>query len=288
MADWVALGVVVVAAANASQLDRAGPNARGGPLAVVFAVRVAVSAQDAAHLLAVGGVEPGTGGDRLDACIRPDVRASCCWRTCLWGSSRSCCCCWMSKSQRFGARQTSQRAATSSLGEARDRRSGAGTHAVRQLGGVRSRADLLRRGCGKPPSSALFAVTVGAVLFFVLPRWDVLRREVASTEPLRSVGFSKTVTLGELGEVVNNPDVVMRIEFFRGRESRPFKLDWRAAVPRDRGHAICQRHVDATRPERRRGVATRITFAVRASADHRRADGRGGAVLRFSGVCPAA
>jgi hypothetical protein len=70
----------------------------------------------------------------------------------------------------------------------------------------------------------LFAVSVGAALFFVLPRRDVQRREVASTEPLRSVGFSKTVTLGELGEVVNNPDVVMRIEFFRGRESRPFKL----------------------------------------------------------------
>jgi len=67
-------------------------------------------------------------------------------------------------------------------------------------------------------------IVVSVILFFALPRWDVPNREIATTEPLRTVGFSKKVTLGELGEVVNNPDLVMRIQFFRGRESRAFKL----------------------------------------------------------------
>ncbi|MGD9721912.1 MAG: DUF3488 and DUF4129 domain-containing transglutaminase family protein [Pirellulales bacterium] len=70
----------------------------------------------------------------------------------------------------------------------------------------------------------LTTFAVAAVLFFFIPRRDVQNREVPTTEPLRSVGFSKTITLGELGEVVQNPDVVMRIEFFHGHSSRPFKL----------------------------------------------------------------
>jgi hypothetical protein len=68
------------------------------------------------------------------------------------------------------------------------------------------------------------SVAVSIVLFFVLPRWDVPQREIASSEPLRTVGFTKKVTLGELGEIINNADVVMRVSFFHGRESRPFKL----------------------------------------------------------------
>lgn len=62
------------------------------------------------------------------------------------------------------------------------------------------------------------------VMFFFLPRWDVQSNEVPTSEPLRSVGFSKTVTLGDLGEVVQNPDVVMRIQFFRGLSNRPLQL----------------------------------------------------------------
>jgi hypothetical protein len=73
--------------------------------------------------------------------------------------------------------------------------------------------------------------TLGAasaiVLFLLLPRWDVENREVASREPLHSVGFSKTVTLGELGEVTRNPNVVMRVQLLRaiGQEVKPFKLN---------------------------------------------------------------
>jgi hypothetical protein len=71
---------------------------------------------------------------------------------------------------------------------------------------------------------SLVTVVIAAVLFSVLPRWDVPNREVASREPLRSVGFTKTVTLGELGEVVQNADLVMRVGFFHGYDSKPFRL----------------------------------------------------------------
>ena len=68
-------------------------------------------------------------------------------------------------------------------------------------------------------------VVVSAPLFFTLPRWNVSHVDVVGTEPLRTVGFSNTVLLGELGEVVNNADVVMRIQFFRGRGNRPIRLE---------------------------------------------------------------
>ncbi len=69
------------------------------------------------------------------------------------------------------------------------------------------------------------AAVLGAVIVFpLLPRWDIKNPEVATREPLRSVGFSKTVTLGELNEVVDDVNVVMRIEFYHGRDHHPFRL----------------------------------------------------------------
>jgi protein-glutamine gamma-glutamyltransferase len=68
------------------------------------------------------------------------------------------------------------------------------------------------------------SLLVTSVLFFFLPRWNISNRQVASNEPLRSVGFSKKVTLGELGEVVNNSNLVMRIKFLRAHSGKPFQL----------------------------------------------------------------
>ena len=77
-----------------------------------------------------------------------------------------------------------------------------------------------------PQSAVITAFTIAmmAIIFFALPRWTVRNRESASTEPLRAVGFSKTVTMGELGEVVNNPDLVMRLYFYRSHGTVPFRL----------------------------------------------------------------
>ena len=72
--------------------------------------------------------------------------------------------------------------------------------------------------------SGLTTVTASLV-FFVLPRWGTSSYETTSTEPLRTVGFTETVTLGELGEVINSADVVMRVTFYRGRGDRPIRLE---------------------------------------------------------------
>jgi transglutaminase-like putative cysteine protease len=88
---------------------------------------------------------------------------------------------------------------------------------------------------GQAVGIVLLTLGVTAVVFFSLPRWNIPNREVDSSEPLRTVGFSKTVTLGELGGVVNNPNVVMRVEFFHGYGNRPFKL---AGEPLFRGTVV--------------------------------------------------
>lgn len=84
---------------------------------------------------------------------------------------------------------------------------------------------------------SLFAVLISAAIFFATPRWQITNREAATIEPLRSVGFSKTVTLGEFGEVVNNSDLVMRVSFFRGQSSQAFKL---TGEPLFRGTVVSQ------------------------------------------------
>ncbi len=70
----------------------------------------------------------------------------------------------------------------------------------------------------------LTTITAGSI-FFVLPRWGTSSFESTSTEPLRTVGFTETVMLGELGEVINNADLVMRVTFYRGRGDRPIRLE---------------------------------------------------------------
>lgn len=84
--------------------------------------------------------------------------------------------------------------------------------------------DVLGGVLGLSALVSVFAVAVAAVIFFAMPRWHISNREVITTEPLRSIGFSKTVTLGELGEVVNNSDLVMRVSFYRGYSWQPLKL----------------------------------------------------------------
>ncbi len=71
---------------------------------------------------------------------------------------------------------------------------------------------------------AATTLLVASTIFFLLPRWTIRNRQAPSNEPLRSIGFAKTVTLGELGQVVRNPEIVMRIQFFHRRSSKPFKL----------------------------------------------------------------
>ncbi len=89
---------------------------------------------------------------------------------------------------------------------------------------------------------------VAGLLFFFIPRWDVVNREVPVNDPLRTIGFTTTITLGELGDVVQNPDVVMRLELLRGRSGRPFKM---ADEPLLRGSVVTRYKAGAWTQSRR-------------------------------------
>ncbi len=64
---------------------------------------------------------------------------------------------------------------------------------------------------------------VTVVLFFAVPRFG---NSAWRSAPLagRTVGFSQKVTLGELGEVVENPAMVMRLQLVDQRTGQPLKL----------------------------------------------------------------
>ena len=132
-----------------------------------------------------------------------------------------------------------------------------------------------------------FTAAVSVIVFYLLPRWDVPNGEANTTEILRSVGFSKKVTLGELGEVVNNPDLVMRVQLFHGRDSRPFRL---LSEPLFRGTTVSAYHNGSWTQPDYKGANTlpnarRMPYVRH--AHHRRADRRGRTVLHLSVVCPA-
>ena len=130
------------------------------------------------------------------------------------------------------------------------------------------RATVLRGGVAPMPSGLvrglfvpivavmLVTITVASTLFFFIPRWTNESRELPTSEPLRSVGFSRTITLGELGEVVQNSDVVMRISFFRGHSMRSMKL---ANEPLFRGSAV-SRYRDGQWTQSPPGNATRLLW----------------------------
>lgn len=67
-------------------------------------------------------------------------------------------------------------------------------------------------------------LVIATPLFLALPRWTVSTFESTDTEPIRTVGFTDTVMLGELGGAVNNPELVMRVTFFRGRGDSAMRL----------------------------------------------------------------
>jgi len=72
--------------------------------------------------------------------------------------------------------------------------------------------------------AAVGTLIVATPLFLALPRWTVSTFESTDTDPIRTVGFSDTVMLGELGGAVNNPELVMRVTFFRGRGDSAIRL----------------------------------------------------------------
>jgi transglutaminase-like putative cysteine protease len=60
------------------------------------------------------------------------------------------------------------------------------------------------------------------VLFIVVPRFSQVGWGGGFAQPLATVGFSDKVTLGEMGQIIENPDEVMRIHFYQGETDIPY------------------------------------------------------------------
>jgi len=76
---------------------------------------------------------------------------------------------------------------------------------------------------------AASVLTVGIVLFFLIPRFTTGYLGSLSLQPGLLTGFSDNVALGQIGEIKKNPAVVMRIRI-DGDPARASDMHWRGIV----------------------------------------------------------
>ena len=89
------------------------------------------------------------------------------------------------------------------------------------LPGGESHAGLGRELFGRLGRMALHTLILAMTLFFVVPRLGQTTWCGAVGNPRPLVGYSDTVKLGELGEIVENGDEVMRVRFFDREHDNP-------------------------------------------------------------------
>jgi protein-glutamine gamma-glutamyltransferase len=73
------------------------------------------------------------------------------------------------------------------------------------------------------------ALLIGAVIFFLIPRFTMGYLSALNLQPGLMTGFSDNVTLGEIGEIKKNTAVVMRIRV-NGDPARASDVHWRGIV----------------------------------------------------------
>src|SRR5208282_3884073 len=76
------------------------------------------------------------------------------------------------------------------------------------------------------------ALVIGAVLFFLIPRFTTGYLSALNLHPTLMTGFSDNVTLGEIGRIKQNPAVVMRIRI-EGDPARASNIHWRGMALTD-------------------------------------------------------
>lgn len=76
---------------------------------------------------------------------------------------------------------------------------------------------------------ALGALMIGAMIFFLIPRFTMGYLSALNLQPGLMTGFSDNVTLGEIGEIKKNTAVVMRIRV-DGDPARASDIHWRGIV----------------------------------------------------------
>ncbi|MHC4406434.1 MAG: DUF3488 domain-containing protein, partial [Planctomycetota bacterium] len=73
-------------------------------------------------------------------------------------------------------------------------------------------------GVGRELRRRIVGIAVGTLLltvgfFFILPRWGRQPWRGARSEGIRTVGFSDSITLSELGRIIESPEEVLRVRF---------------------------------------------------------------------------
>ncbi|MFZ0641416.1 MAG: DUF3488 and transglutaminase-like domain-containing protein [Candidatus Acidiferrales bacterium] len=79
---------------------------------------------------------------------------------------------------------------------------------------------------------AASALVVGAVIFFIIPRFTAGYLSALNLHPTLMSGFTDNVTLGEIGEIQQSTAVVMRIRI-QGDAGRAQEIHWRGGVLTD-------------------------------------------------------
>lgn len=85
---------------------------------------------------------------------------------------------------------------------------------------------------------AILTVSIGAAIFLVMPRWDSERgrRFRPRIQPHHLTGFSDSVKLGQMGEILENDTIVMNVELFNELDERIEPDDeplWRGVTLQD-------------------------------------------------------
>ena len=76
-------------------------------------------------------------------------------------------------------------------------------------------------------------------IFLVIPRTAL---GLFGQTQVSSIGFSPSVTLGHMGNMLQNEEVVMRVEVRQGRDAVPPDVKWRG-VAMEIGRASCRERV---------------------------------------------
>ncbi|OHB79112.1 MAG: hypothetical protein A2V98_04920 [Planctomycetes bacterium RBG_16_64_12] len=77
---------------------------------------------------------------------------------------------------------------------------------------------------GRVVRMVLGTLVLASLVFFALPRWGHHPWRGAMAAQRHSVGFSDTVKLGELGRIIENPEEVLRIQFFDDSTHEPYAV----------------------------------------------------------------
>ncbi|MCA9248151.1 MAG: DUF3488 domain-containing protein [Planctomycetales bacterium] len=100
------------------------------------------------------------------------------------------------------------------------------THAIVALGRTGRLAELadVRRLLRMTAKVGLTTMVVTLLLFFTIPRFGKSALRGFGQAERRMVGYSQDIELGDLGQIVENPETVMQLQLFEGASDEPFRL----------------------------------------------------------------